>query len=190
MMHGSDISKPRRSRSLQKPSRFSLLMVQIEDVFMTTSCVLQQLQNNCSHPNERATPIINSRPLLRNILGHLVVLLYRPPKPEISWSAKSWELCKELILTVGVQHDQGLSVLSHVFRRLSYPLCSISGLCVLQISYWRQFEQGLLGGLAVRKLIEAAETAADKPDQFITADIIKATWQLSGYQKLLPRLVS
>ena len=30
------------------------------------------------------------------------------------------------------------------------------------MSYWRQFEQGMLGGDAVRKLKECAETAADK----------------------------
>ena len=39
-----------------------------------------------------------------------------------------------------------------------------------KISYWRQFEQGLLSREAVRVLINLADTVLDTPDRYVERD--------------------
>ncbi|XP_064635099.1 sperm-specific sodium:proton exchanger-like [Lineus longissimus] len=58
-----------------------------------------------------------------------------------------------------------------------------------KISYWKQFEHGLLSQEAVRKLIDQTETVADTPGTFINVEELKQTWQVRGiYHKLKTRL--
>ncbi|KAK2184523.1 hypothetical protein NP493_262g03041 [Ridgeia piscesae] len=56
-----------------------------------------------------------------------------------------------------------------------------------KISYWKQFEHGMVSREAVRKLVELVDTAADIKDAFIETEEIKKTWQVKGF---LTRVVS
>ena len=66
--------------------------------------------------------------------------------------------------------------------------CHISVL--FQVSYWRQFEHGILGRSAVRKLLELTETCADKFGRYITLDDNRASWKMKGVYRLFPKIVS
>ncbi|XP_071100546.1 sperm-specific sodium:proton exchanger-like [Haliotis cracherodii] len=47
-----------------------------------------------------------------------------------------------------------------------------------KLSYWRQFEQGMLSREAVQKLQECAECAADGKGMFIDVDEVKKSWEV------------
>lgn len=49
-----------------------------------------------------------------------------------------------------------------------------------KISYWKQFEHGMLAREALRLLVQHAEVAADEKDQFILVDDLKKSWQVKG----------
>lgn len=59
-----------------------------------------------------------------------------------------------------------------------------------KVSYWRQFEHGLLGRSAVRKLLDLTEITADKPGSFISLDDVRSSWTMRGIYRLFPRIVS
>ncbi|KAK6191720.1 hypothetical protein SNE40_003331 [Patella caerulea] len=50
-----------------------------------------------------------------------------------------------------------------------------------KLSYWRQFEQGMLSREAVRKLQECTEVSADKKGKFIDVEEIKKSWEVPQY---------
>ncbi|XP_041472513.1 sodium/hydrogen exchanger 10-like [Lytechinus variegatus] len=56
-----------------------------------------------------------------------------------------------------------------------------------KISYWKQFEHGMLAREAVRLLVQHAEVAADQKDQFILVDDLKKSWQVRGIYPWLKR---
>ena len=55
----------------------------------------------------------------------------------------------------------------------------------MQISYWKQFEHGMLSREAVRKLVELVDIAADEKDELVNIDEIKKTWQIRGIYDIL-----
>ncbi|KAL5006670.1 hypothetical protein ScPMuIL_015476 [Solemya velum] len=72
-------------------------------------------------------------------------------------------------------------------------LCDMTNEAILRMlkaekmSYWRQFEQGMLSREATRKLQECTEVAADKKGKFIDSDEIKKSWMIPTiYAKLKP----
>lgn len=70
-------------------------------------------------------------------------------------------------------------------------LITLSVVCFgFQVSYWRQFEHGLMGRSAVRRLLELTETKADKHGCYITLTDIKASWKMKGIYRLFPQIVS
>ncbi|XP_041365876.1 sodium/hydrogen exchanger 10-like isoform X2 [Gigantopelta aegis] len=48
-----------------------------------------------------------------------------------------------------------------------------------KLSYWRQFEQGMLSRDALQKLDECTEVATDKPGTFIDLEEVKSSWNVS-----------
>nr|8PCZ_A Chain A, Sperm-specific sodium proton exchanger [Strongylocentrotus purpuratus]8PCZ_B Chain B, Sperm-specific sodium proton exchanger [Strongylocentrotus purpuratus]8PD3_A Chain A, Sperm-specific sodium proton exchanger [Strongylocentrotus purpuratus]8PD5_A Chain A, Sperm-specific sodium proton exchanger [Strongylocentrotus purpuratus]8PD7_A Chain A, Sperm-specific sodium proton exchanger [Strongylocentrotus purpuratus]8PD8_A Chain A, Sperm-specific sodium proton exchanger [Strongylocentrot len=56
-----------------------------------------------------------------------------------------------------------------------------------KISYWKQFEHGMLAREALRLLVQHAEVAADEKDQFILVDDLKKSWQIKGIYPWLKR---
>ncbi|XP_078333950.1 sperm-specific sodium:proton exchanger-like isoform X2 [Crassostrea virginica] len=58
-----------------------------------------------------------------------------------------------------------------------------------KMSYWRQFEQGMLSREAVRKLHDCTDTAADKQGKFLDVDEIKKSWEVPKYYVNLKRFV-
>ncbi|KAJ8298747.1 hypothetical protein KUTeg_022807 [Tegillarca granosa] len=58
-----------------------------------------------------------------------------------------------------------------------------------KMSYWRQFEQGMLSREAVRKLQDCTDIAADKRGKFIDVDDIKKSWEIPGIYIRLKRIV-
>ncbi|XP_052797553.1 sodium/hydrogen exchanger 10-like isoform X2 [Mya arenaria] len=54
-----------------------------------------------------------------------------------------------------------------------------------KMSYWRQFEQGMLSREATRKLQECTEIAADHKGKFIDVDDVKKSWEMPSF---LPRV--
>ncbi|XP_078585490.1 sperm-specific sodium:proton exchanger-like isoform X2 [Branchiostoma floridae x Branchiostoma japonicum] len=54
-----------------------------------------------------------------------------------------------------------------------------------KVSYWKQFEHGMLNREAVRVLVQATESAADSVGEFVDIEEIKKHWKIKG---LLPRL--
>ncbi|KAK3101953.1 hypothetical protein FSP39_007588 [Pinctada imbricata] len=54
-----------------------------------------------------------------------------------------------------------------------------------KMSYWRQFEQGMLSREAVRKLQDCTDVSADKKGKFIDVDEIKKSWEIPMiYEKM------
>ncbi|XP_038047378.1 sodium/hydrogen exchanger 10-like [Patiria miniata] len=49
-----------------------------------------------------------------------------------------------------------------------------------QVSYWKQFEHGMLSREAVRMLVGYTETAADQEDGFISVTDLKKNWEIKG----------
>ncbi|KAH3877178.1 hypothetical protein DPMN_001037, partial [Dreissena polymorpha] len=58
-----------------------------------------------------------------------------------------------------------------------------------KMSYWRQFEQGMLSREATRKLQECTEIASDTKGKFIDIEDIKNSWQMPSILPKLKRLV-
>ncbi|XP_071477800.1 sperm-specific sodium:proton exchanger-like [Diadema antillarum] len=56
-----------------------------------------------------------------------------------------------------------------------------------KVSYWKQFEHGMLAREAVRLLVQHAEVAADGKDQFIMVSELKKSWQIRGIYPWLKR---
>ncbi|KAI8489565.1 Sodium/hydrogen exchanger 10 [Branchiostoma belcheri] len=54
-----------------------------------------------------------------------------------------------------------------------------------KVSYWKQFEHGMLNREAVRVLVQATESAADSMGEFVDIEEIKKHWKIKG---LLPKL--
>ena len=54
-------------------------------------------------------------------------------------------------------------------------------MCGGQISYWKQFEHGMLSREAVRKLNDLVDIATDIPEGHINIEEIKNCWQLKGF---------
>ncbi|CAH1258973.1 SLC9C1 [Branchiostoma lanceolatum] len=54
-----------------------------------------------------------------------------------------------------------------------------------KVSYWKQFEHGMLNREAVRVLVQATESAADSVGEFVDIEEIKKHWKIKG---LLPKL--
>ena len=50
-----------------------------------------------------------------------------------------------------------------------------------QVSYWKQYEHGMVSREAVRKLIELVDQAADSPDMVIDPVDITKAWQIKEY---------
>ncbi|KAK7486667.1 hypothetical protein BaRGS_00022068, partial [Batillaria attramentaria] len=53
-----------------------------------------------------------------------------------------------------------------------------------RLSYWRQFEQGMLATEALRMLIELCDIAADKRSQYLSIDVIKQAWEYPRLTRL------
>ena len=58
---------------------------------------------------------------------------------------------------------------------------------MLQISYWKQFEHGILTREAVRKLVELVDIAADTDNGYVDTDEIRKTWKIKGLYAYLVR---
>ncbi|XP_055996016.1 sodium/hydrogen exchanger 10-like isoform X4 [Ostrea edulis] len=58
-----------------------------------------------------------------------------------------------------------------------------------KMSYWRQFEQGMLSREAVRKLHDCTDIAADKQGKFIDVDEIKKSWEVPKFYVNIKRFV-
>ncbi|KAK3608482.1 hypothetical protein CHS0354_010327 [Potamilus streckersoni] len=58
-----------------------------------------------------------------------------------------------------------------------------------KMSYWRQFEQGMLSREATRKLQECTDVASDKKGRSIDVEDIKKCWEVPKIQVKLKRLV-
>ncbi|ESO97538.1 hypothetical protein LOTGIDRAFT_152631 [Lottia gigantea] len=62
-----------------------------------------------------------------------------------------------------------------------------------KLSYWRQFEQGMVSQEAVRKLQGYTEVASDKSGQFVDLDEIKSSWEvpksLIKLRKVIVRII-
>ncbi|XP_062603630.1 sodium/hydrogen exchanger 10-like [Saccostrea cucullata] len=58
-----------------------------------------------------------------------------------------------------------------------------------KMSYWRQFEQGMLSREAVRKLHDCTDVAADKQGKFIDVDEIKKSWDVPKFYENLKSYV-
>ncbi|XP_013420708.1 sodium/hydrogen exchanger 10 [Lingula anatina] len=56
-----------------------------------------------------------------------------------------------------------------------------------KVSYWKQFEHGMLSREAVRKLVDQTEHAADHEGGFVDVEEIKKSWQIKGIYPLLKR---
>ena len=55
------------------------------------------------------------------------------------------------------------------------------------MSYWKQFEHGMLSREAVRVLVGYTETAADQIEGFVSVQDLKKNWEIKG---VYPYLVS
>ncbi|XP_077965661.1 sperm-specific sodium:proton exchanger-like isoform X2 [Styela clava] len=51
----------------------------------------------------------------------------------------------------------------------------------LKMSYWKQYSNGMLTDQEARVLVSAADTAADKPGEFVNVDTIRKCWQVKGF---------
>ncbi len=49
------------------------------------------------------------------------------------------------------------------------------------MSYWKQFEHGMLSREAIRKLTECVDEAVDQQETFIAIDEIKSSWKITGF---------
>jgi sodium/hydrogen exchanger 10/11 len=56
-------------------------------------------------------------------------------------------------------------------------------------SYWRQFEQGMLSGEAVRILMSLADTVLDKPDRLIEFKDIVSHWHIPRIFSIIPQYI-
>ncbi|XP_022089278.1 sodium/hydrogen exchanger 10-like [Acanthaster planci] len=56
-----------------------------------------------------------------------------------------------------------------------------------QVSYWKQFEHGMLSREAVRVLVGYTETAADEEGGFISVSDLKKNWEIKGIYPYLKR---
>ncbi|CAH1803170.1 unnamed protein product [Owenia fusiformis] len=56
-----------------------------------------------------------------------------------------------------------------------------------KIAYWKQFEHGMLSREAVRKLVDAAETASDVIGAFINVEELKKTWKVGRFYANIKR---
>ncbi|XP_071957219.1 sperm-specific sodium:proton exchanger-like isoform X2 [Antedon mediterranea] len=56
-----------------------------------------------------------------------------------------------------------------------------------RISYWKQFEHGMLSREATRVLVGCTESAADVHDELIKVDEIKKNWQIKGIYPYMKR---
>nr|CAD7194386.1 unnamed protein product [Timema douglasi] len=50
-----------------------------------------------------------------------------------------------------------------------------------KVSYWRQFEHGMLSKEGVRVLVTAVDVAADKEEQVVDLEVLKNNWKAKGY---------
>nr|CAD7259290.1 unnamed protein product [Timema shepardi] len=50
-----------------------------------------------------------------------------------------------------------------------------------RVSYWRQFEHGMLSKEGVRVLVTAVDVAADKEEQVVDLEVLKNNWKAKGY---------
>ena len=57
------------------------------------------------------------------------------------------------------------------------PVC-LSGM--FQISYWKQFEHGILSRDGIRKLVDLVDVATDQTSHLIDRDEIRKTWHVRG----------
>ena len=51
---------------------------------------------------------------------------------------------------------------------------------VWQISYWRQFEHGMISADAVRTLVGSTEVAADMEGAFLSIDELRKSWEVGS----------
>ena len=58
-----------------------------------------------------------------------------------------------------------------------------------QISYWKQFEHGMLSREAVRKLGEMIDVATDTEGAFMDTVEIRKTWEVKGIYAYMVRIV-